>query len=1194
MMNAIAPWLLRRCNGCFILLAIFGMAFGDRVAAQIVPDETLGSESSQVESDGTVDLMIRGGSQQQENWFHSFERFSINEGQRAYFDTPTDVVRIFSRVTGEAPSDIFGTLGVNGSADLFLINPNGIVFGSNAQLEIDGSFAAIASDRLTFPNGSEFATTTPADSLLTLSVPLGLQFNAQPTGDIASTGNLAVGQTLTLVGNRLLLGGALTAGASLNLTDVVSPDGLMLFAGGDVAFSDYTGGAIQVESSGNISFNSIDTSNRTGKDGESIFLLAAGNISAGSSTALTLGSQFETLDSSSESENGNSGNGGSVTILSTSGDIAIEGDVQTQSVSFSSSEFNNSTPGSSGNGGDVTISAESGDILIAGSLYSGSISDATPDLGGTTSGSSSNGGNIAITATSGDINIEGGLFAYSLSVAASYSEAVTSGRSGNGGNILLSSTTGDISVRKGDDGERSINSSSISYSISFFDDALSGDSNSGNSINISEDSGNGGNINISSVSGDIDVRAMLASESATWSDSFSESEASISGDSGSGGSVAVSSISGDIALKNDIQTSATSVAFSNSGLSTSGNSGDGGDVVVSSVSGDIALLGGDSLSSFDEAIFLLNNKIDTTSRSISELSPVLESDRALASSANSSNGGDITISSTQGDIAIAGELLSFSQTFAESLSSVVSGDSGDGGSITVSAPAGSIQSSTAPGSKALSNRGQMVTFSMSLTGQAGTGGDVSLEAAEAISGIDISTLSSHAASGNVKIRGFQDNLSISNLRLITSGLVEVPNPYIPSEPFILNLDDFGQAGNALIESPGDIVLDDVSIQSSANGSQPAGGVTIVSPAQVILKGSQIISNANSTGDAGEIRIDAGQLTLDDNSSLSASTSSSGLAGNIELSAADTLEIRDSTVTSSTEENSTALGGNIRVMAPTSTLRNSSIEVDSQGTGQSGTVTIVGDQLILANRSRVNATTRSSNGGDLTFNLEDLLLLRGNSEISTTAGTASAGGDGGDVIVNTQFVIATPDENNNIAANAFDGDGGSVNVAATGGIFGITPRPSSTAFSDITASSENGISGTVSIQSPNIDPTQSLDELPVALAEPEVVRSCQEMFVQSGSKFIISGRGGLPQGPLDSTATALWQDVLPIENAEEGDVVPDTVAQNTVDTINNSTERNTTVPIVEAQGFGKNEKGETVLLATVSQPLAADHGVSCER
>ncbi|MBE9070193.1 filamentous hemagglutinin N-terminal domain-containing protein [Leptolyngbya cf. ectocarpi LEGE 11479] len=139
--------------------------------------------------------------------FHSFERFNIDAGHQVYFANPTDVVRIFSRVTGAQPSDILGTLGVNGSADLFLLNPNGIMFGPNAQLDVAGSFTASTADSVVFANGSEFSAVALEAPLLNLNVPPGVQFNTQnqPNGNLINKANLAVGerQTLTLLGNSV-------------------------------------------------------------------------------------------------------------------------------------------------------------------------------------------------------------------------------------------------------------------------------------------------------------------------------------------------------------------------------------------------------------------------------------------------------------------------------------------------------------------------------------------------------------------------------------------------------------------------------------------------------------------------------------------------------------------------------------------------------------------------------------------------------------------------------------------------------------------------------------------------------------------------------------------------------------------------------------------------------------------------------
>ncbi|WP_199331255.1 MULTISPECIES: two-partner secretion domain-containing protein [unclassified Calothrix] len=190
--------------------------------AQIVPDGTLGNESSRVTGDvtikgGAADL-IEGGALRGSSLFHSFTEFNINEGKRAYFGNPTGVENIFSRVTGNNVSNILGTLGVNGSANLFLLNPNGILFGKNAQLDIQGSFLATTANSFQFPDGSEFSATNPqAAPLLTMSVPVGVQYGSQPTASISNEGNLETGKDLTLSAGNLDLQGQLQAGGNLTL-----------------------------------------------------------------------------------------------------------------------------------------------------------------------------------------------------------------------------------------------------------------------------------------------------------------------------------------------------------------------------------------------------------------------------------------------------------------------------------------------------------------------------------------------------------------------------------------------------------------------------------------------------------------------------------------------------------------------------------------------------------------------------------------------------------------------------------------------------------------------------------------------------------------------------------------------------------------------------------------------------------------
>ncbi|WP_346290130.1 filamentous hemagglutinin N-terminal domain-containing protein [Sphaerothrix gracilis] len=192
-----------------------------RAIAQITPDATLGSEASIVAPDadvrgGSAEL-IQGGATRGVNLFHSFADFNVAELQRVYFANPIGIENILGRVTGSSASNILGTLGVDGSANLFLLNPNGIVFGPNAQLDITGSFVASTAAAFDF-NGQLFSATDPTvPTLLTVSLTPGLQYSAAQRGEIRTQAVLAAGQDLRLDGVNLDLSGELTAGRNLVL-----------------------------------------------------------------------------------------------------------------------------------------------------------------------------------------------------------------------------------------------------------------------------------------------------------------------------------------------------------------------------------------------------------------------------------------------------------------------------------------------------------------------------------------------------------------------------------------------------------------------------------------------------------------------------------------------------------------------------------------------------------------------------------------------------------------------------------------------------------------------------------------------------------------------------------------------------------------------------------------------------------------
>ena len=190
-------------------LATLTLMFSDSNAqAQITSDQTTNTQVQVI--DGAS--LIQGGTQTGSNLFHSFKEFSLKTGAIANFDNGLDIENIFTRVSGGTISEIDGLIQTQGNASLFLLNPAGIVFGANAQLNIGGSFIASTGDRFIFEDGTEFAATNPQKTpLLTITSPIGLQYGQNP-GGIAilpnnnrvssnSSGlNVKPGNTLALLG----------------------------------------------------------------------------------------------------------------------------------------------------------------------------------------------------------------------------------------------------------------------------------------------------------------------------------------------------------------------------------------------------------------------------------------------------------------------------------------------------------------------------------------------------------------------------------------------------------------------------------------------------------------------------------------------------------------------------------------------------------------------------------------------------------------------------------------------------------------------------------------------------------------------------------------------------------------------------------------------------------------------------------
>ena len=442
---------------------------------------------SQVSSDNTTNTTINqngnnfkilNGIQKGNNLFHSFKEFSIPTGSSATFQNSSAIVNIINRVTGGNISNIDGLIKSQGNANLFLINPSGIVFGENAKLDIGGSFIGSTAESILFEDGFNYsAIVSEQTPLLTVSVPLGLQMGTNPADIIVNnTGHHLTGsdntaltnqdanivglqvpleQTFALVGGNLKLdGGVLTAESGRfelsaignqnsssvvglkmsnnhpSLTyDTVQPAGnIQLLQQALVNASGTGSGTIQIHGG-----------NLTVEDGSVVWLENRGQQAAGSIN-INIANSIDLVGSVPDgeirsgvySDVSTTGKGGNLTVYSTQIKLVEGGNLQTRTFG-------------DGDSGNVTVNASNIEFIDTKADF------ITGVIGTRSFGSFGNSGDITVNTQSISINGGGAITAGNASV------------SGNSGNIVINASDFvKLSVFASNSGDAIIGASAIS------------------------------------------------------------------------------------------------------------------------------------------------------------------------------------------------------------------------------------------------------------------------------------------------------------------------------------------------------------------------------------------------------------------------------------------------------------------------------------------------------------------------------------------------------------------------------------------------------------------------------------------------------------------------------------------------------------------------------------------------------------